>query len=131
MWEVNLLEHRLTLRHAIRAQQENEDEKPNHSGWEQGSSANSENGTDYSVPDRISNLPHDRDNGQHDLRGVLSVVKYANVRPFHLGRVYLRFATLEVARKVRGEAGGDLQADPVSQQEHVASDQVLQLQVID
>jgi hypothetical protein len=66
MWEVNLLEHRFTLRHATRAQ-ESKDEKPNHLESEQGSSANSESRTDYSVPDRISNLPHDRDNGQHYL----------------------------------------------------------------
>src|SRR5437773_1666126 len=52
-------------------------------------------------------------------------------RPVHLGTVHLRFATLEVARKVRGEACGDLQADPVSLQKQVASDQVLQLQLVD
>ncbi len=58
-------------------------------------------------------------------------MKYVNVRPFYLGTVHLRFATLEVARKVRGEACGDLQADPVSLQKQVASDQVLQLQLVD
>jgi hypothetical protein len=44
MGEVNLLEHWFTLRHAIRAQPEDKDEKTNHSGSEQGSSANSETG---------------------------------------------------------------------------------------
>src|ERR1022692_1429823 len=79
------------------------------------------------VPDQISNLPDNRDNGQHYLRGVRCVVKYTNVCQCHLGTVHLRFSTLEVARKVRGEACGDLQADPVSLQKDVAGDQVFQL----
>src|SRR5271169_1352773 len=40
----------------------------------------SENATDYTVPNRTSNLPDNRVNGQHHLRGVLRVMKYTNVR---------------------------------------------------
>src|ERR1022692_578268 len=47
------------------------------------------------VPDQISNLPDNRDNGQHYLRGVRCVVKYTNVCQCHLGTVHLRFSTLE------------------------------------
>ena len=59
------------------------------------------------------------------------VVKYTNVRPVHFDTAHLRFSTLQVTGKVRREACGDLQADPVSLQKHVAGDQVLQLEFVD
>jgi crotonobetainyl-CoA:carnitine CoA-transferase CaiB-like acyl-CoA transferase len=49
-------------------------------------------------------LPNNGNNGQHHLREVRTVVKYTNARLFHFATVHLRFSTLEVARKVRGEA---------------------------
>lgn len=72
------------------------------------------------VLDERSDHPDNRDNRPQYLRGMRSVVKYTNVCLRYLGTVRLRFSTLEVARKVRGEACGYLLGDPVPLQKHVA-----------
>jgi hypothetical protein len=51
----------------------------------------------YTAPERRRNLSGDRDNGQQYLRGVRGIVKYSNIRFFHLCAVHLRISTLEVA----------------------------------
>src|SRR2546423_1868446 len=71
-------------------------------------------------------LPWDRNDGQHDLRGVRRVVKYANVSFSYFCTVHFRLSTLEVAGETRSKAAGDLQADAMSLQKHIAGNQVLQ-----
>src|ERR1700722_13519922 len=69
-----------------------------------------------------------RDYRQIDVRAVRGVVVDAHVRDGGGGGSHLRFAGLQVARKMWKEGGGNLNADFVASAKHIASEHAIEIE---
>src|ERR1700740_1598186 len=71
-----------------------------------------------------------RNDGQLNARAILGVVINPHARGAHLGRSYFRFASLQVARKMRKKGSGNLNANPMAGAENVAGQHAVERELI-